>query len=324
MTVHPVHPKKTARCRIIPSNCTHFPPPSDMSTAPLPDPALIAHAAELIDGADAIIVAAGAGMGVDSGLPDFRGNEGFWKAYPALAKARLEFTRIANPSAFEQNPALAWGFYGHRLKLYRDIRPHAGFEILKEWGESKPNGWAVFTSNVDGQFQKAGFSDGPVHECHGSIHHLQCLEPCCDDIWSADDFRPDIDEVNCLLLNEPPTCPHCGGLARPNILMFGDWGWLDHREARQDHALARWIQSCRRPVVIEIGAGTAIASVRAFSHQVISRENGRGNAQGNGLGNGRLVRINPRESQVPGTRDVGLATGALTGLRLIQRCLQPD
>jgi hypothetical protein len=73
-------------------------------------------------------------------------------------------------------------------------------------------------------------------------------------------------------------------------------------------------------VVIEIGAGTAIASVRAFSHQETSRENGRGN----GLGNGRLIRINPRESQVPGTRDVGLATGALTGLRLIQRCLQPD
>ena len=42
-------------------------------------------AAELIEQADAIVIAAGAGMGVDSGLPDFRGNEGFWKAYPALA-----------------------------------------------------------------------------------------------------------------------------------------------------------------------------------------------------------------------------------------------
>jgi hypothetical protein len=59
-----------------------------------------------------------------------------------------------------------------------------------------------------------------------------------------------------------------------------------------------------------MGAGTAIASVRAFSHQVIRHANG------------RLVRINPRESDVPTTNDVGLATGALTGLRLIQRCLE--
>ncbi len=91
-----------------------------MSLQPLPDPAAIARAAELIESADALIIAAGAGMGVDSGLPDFRGNEGFWKAYPALARARLEFTRIASPSAFERNPQLAWVFYGHRLKLYRD------------------------------------------------------------------------------------------------------------------------------------------------------------------------------------------------------------
>lgn len=287
-------------------------PAASMSLANLPDPATIAHAAELIDQADGLIVAAGAGIGVDSGLPDFRGNEGFWKAYPALAKARLEFTRIANPSAFEHNPELAWGFYGHRLKLYRDTQPHAGFDILKTLGEAKPNGWSVFTSNVDGQFQKAGFSNGPIHECHGSIHHLQCLEPCSNDIWPADDFHPEVDEVNCLLLNEPPTCPRCGGLARPNILMFGDWGWLHQREDIQSQALDRWLQSCYRPVVIELGAGTAIASVRAFSQQIISRANG------------RLVRINPRESTVPSSRDVGLATGALTGLRLIQRCLQPD
>ena len=63
-------------------------------------------------------------MGVDSGLPDFRGKEGFWKAYPALARANMCFTRIANPVSFTRNPELAWGFYGHRLNLYRDTVPH--------------------------------------------------------------------------------------------------------------------------------------------------------------------------------------------------------
>lgn len=54
------------------------------------------HAAALVAQADLLIVAAGAGMGVDSGLPDFRGNQGFWKAYPALAQARMEFTSVAS------------------------------------------------------------------------------------------------------------------------------------------------------------------------------------------------------------------------------------
>ena len=64
-------------------------------------------AAKLIQSADALIIAAGAGMGVDSGLPDFRGNQGFWQAYPALAKARLDFTEVANPLAFIEHPRLA-------------------------------------------------------------------------------------------------------------------------------------------------------------------------------------------------------------------------
>ena len=87
------------------------------------------HAADLIVQADAIVVAAGAGMGVDSDLPDFRGNEGFWKA-PALASARMDFMAVASPRTFARDPRLAWGFYGHRLALYRETVPHAGFAIL--------------------------------------------------------------------------------------------------------------------------------------------------------------------------------------------------
>ena len=60
-------------------------------------------AADAINNADALIITAGAGMGVDSGLPDFRGTEGFWQTYPALGKAGIQFHEIANPSAFRAN-----------------------------------------------------------------------------------------------------------------------------------------------------------------------------------------------------------------------------
>ena len=88
-------------------------------------------AAEALLAADGILITAGAGMGVDSGLPDFRGEEGFWRAYPALAESGVRFEDIADPASFETNPRRGWGFYGHRLQLYRDTNPHRGFDVLK-------------------------------------------------------------------------------------------------------------------------------------------------------------------------------------------------
>ncbi|HEX9171499.1 MAG TPA: Sir2 family NAD-dependent protein deacetylase [Telluria sp.] len=266
---------------------------------------LYEQAAALIEQADALVIAAGAGIGVDSGLPDFRGNEGFWRAYPALREAQLEFHSIASPQAFRARPSRAWGFYGHRLALYRATVPHAGFALLKRWGEQMANGYSIFTSNVDGQFQKAGFDPARIRECHGSIHHLQCMTPCTDAIWRADEFVPQVDARQCELLNAAPTCPHCGGLARPNILMFNDSGWIDHRAERQAQRQQAWLARARRPVVVEIGAGSAIPSVRYFSQHVLAQHNG------------RLIRINPRESQVPGRLDVGLPCGSLAGLSAI-------
>lgn len=270
-----------------------------------------ARAAELIAQSDGLVIAAGAGIGVDSGLPDFRGNEGFWKAYPALGRARMEFTSIASPRTFHDDPALAWGFYGHRLALYRSTLPHEGFQLLRAWGDGMDHGSFVFTSNVDGQFQKAGFDSRAIYECHGSIHHLQCLEPCGSAIWPADAFEPDVDAEACRLRNEPPRCPACGGLARPNILMFGDWGWIERRSEMQAARLEAWLDQVRRPLVIELGAGTAIPSVRHFGHRVLQR-------------GGRMVRINPREHAVGSPDDVGIAGGALDGLRSIAAAMEKN
>jgi NAD-dependent SIR2 family protein deacetylase len=76
-------------------------------------------AAEAIRTADALLLCAGAGIGVDSGLPDFRGRQGFWRAYPTIAKLGLSFEEMAHPGWFAKEPSLAWAFYGHRLNLYR-------------------------------------------------------------------------------------------------------------------------------------------------------------------------------------------------------------
>jgi NAD-dependent SIR2 family protein deacetylase len=71
---------------------------------------LIIAACEIISDADALLVAAGAGMGVESGLSDFRGGQGFWNAYPLYKKMGLDIYDLANPEWFARDPELAWGF----------------------------------------------------------------------------------------------------------------------------------------------------------------------------------------------------------------------
>lgn len=65
-------------------------------------------AAGWLQGADGLLITAGAGMGVDSGLPDFRGSEGFWRAYPVFQRRGLSFEDMANPARFAEHPELAW------------------------------------------------------------------------------------------------------------------------------------------------------------------------------------------------------------------------
>jgi NAD-dependent SIR2 family protein deacetylase len=281
----------------------------------MPQPAgelddVLERVAETIARAPSLVFTAGAGMGVDSGLPDFRGTEGFWRAYPPLARLGLRFDELANPHRFVDNPALAWGFYGHRLRLYRGARPHRGFEILRRWAELPQEGSFVFTSNVDGHFQRAGFSEERVVECHGSILHLQCTGPCCDDIWEAEELEIDVDKETFRARGPLPSCPSCGAVARPNVLMFGDWLWVPHRTASQEERMRRWVEALTgRTVVIEVGAGTAVPTVRLTSEHLARRTGG------------HLVRINPREPEAPAGA-TSLPMSALEALEALDRLLR--
>jgi NAD-dependent SIR2 family protein deacetylase len=281
-----------------------------MPPPPPPDPELVARAAEALMKSDALLIAAGAGMGVDSGLPDFRGDEGFWRAYPAYRHLGLAFEDLASPRWFEQDPGLAWGFYGHRRNLYRSTRPHAGFEVLLRWAKQRPGGAFVFTSNVDGQFQRAGFDEAAIDECHGAIDWSQCVNPrACDaGVFRADQAEVQVDPTTFRAGGELPRCPSCGGLARPNILMFGDFGWDSRRAEEQAERRTAWLGELRKAkrtiAVVELGAGTAIPTVRMTSERV-ARTFG-----------GTLIRINPREPQVP-DGFIGIPSGARATLEAI-------
>lgn len=274
----------------------------------MPHEQAIDKAASLIRFARSLIITAGAGMGVDSGLPDFRGPGGFWKAYPPYERLGISFIEAANPDHFRRDPAFGWGFYGHRANLYRDTVPHEGFRILREWIARYALRAFVVTSNVDGQFQKAGFREEEILEVHGSIHYLQCSLPCSPAVWeNREDVPVDPDTMRARHI---PRCLRCGAVARPCILMFGDGAWISDRTARQERIFQRFLTDMDDPaVVVEMGAGTAVPTIRNLGERLAGS---RGAA---------LIRINPREPHVAPPH-VSLPCGALEGLRAIEAALK--
>ena len=268
------------------------------------DPTAVQAAAAAIRAAKGLLVAAGAGMGVDSGLPDFRGPEGFWRAYPPFRELGLGFMQLANPRWFETDPELAWGFYGHRMRLYRNTTPHAGFGMLLRWAQARPAGGFVFTSNVDGHFQRAGFAADRVYEVHGTVHFQQCLGECGASIFPSG-ADVDLDEATMRARPPLPSCPKCKGLARPNILMFNDFGFSEDRALEQGQRFKQWLQALGGPLaIVECGAGEAVATVRRTC-DVLTQDD-----------EVTLVRINPRECEVP-RGQVAIESGALQALSAI-------
>lgn len=264
---------------------------------------MLKRAAKVIKDAEVFVITAGAGMGVDSGLPDFRGEQGFWKAYPAYARLGISFVECANPQHFDNDPSFGWGFYGHRTNLYRNTVPHDGFHIIAKWIERKGAEYFVVTSNVDGQFQKAGYDANRIFEVHGSIHWLQCQAPCNSNIWRNDEVIR-IDEATMRARQPLPRCNDCGGVSRPNILMFGDWSWLPDRTHIQENAFNQFLaaNANRRIAVIEMGAGSSIPTIRATSERI-----------GWDLEYATVIRINPREPEI-NTPHISIPCGALEAL----------
>jgi NAD-dependent SIR2 family protein deacetylase len=143
-------------------------------------------------------------------------------------------------------------------------------------------------------------------ECHGSITHFQCLYNCSKNIWEATTENFDID-MEILTSKTIPTCPNCGEIARPNILMFGDFNWNSRRTLNQETRYTVWNRANKgkKLLIIELGAGTAISTVRRESESIAKYYDG------------KLIRINPRDFEVDERYGYSVPFGALEGLKCI-------
>ncbi|UPT76666.1 NAD-dependent deacetylase [Sulfurovum sp. XGS-02] len=242
-----------------------------------------------LQASDAILVCAGAGMSVDSGLPTYRDEEGFWNDYPPYRELRKDYQTMASPYGFTSDPNFAWGFFGHQYELYKNIQPHIGYYLLLYFLHSKRN-YFVVTTNVDGHFIKSGYTKSRLHEAHGSILELQCTLPCQRSSWDVDkNMSIKIDTLSMTAQDPLPHCPNCHSVARPNIFMFGDTDESYIWEERQKSAdsFMRWKQNNldKKVVILEIGVGAEGLKKHV---QKYARE----------FKNATLIRINPEVDNI--------------------------
>jgi NAD-dependent deacetylase len=154
----------------------------------------------------------GAGVSTESGIPDFRSEEG-------LYKARQEYGRspesIISHSSFIADPELFYSYYKGNM-IFPDAKPnnaHKALAKLEKDGKLK----AVVTQNIDGLHQAAG--SARVHELHGSVHRNYCLS--CGEKFGLDYI---LDPAHCKDRDGgqafAPRCTVCGGLVRPDVVLY--------------------------------------------------------------------------------------------------------
>lgn len=202
---------------------------------------LIRSCAGLITGAGRVLFLTSAGMSADSGIPTFRDRDGYWRNFPPFKAKGLEAQDLANPWAFRNVLPHAWAFYEWRRRNAHENKPHAGYEVMNRWMQQRFAEAFVHTTNTDGYHLRSGAGEDRVMEVHGSMWRLQCLDNCAGDFWNEPKVPLcDLDHET-MEATDLPQCRNCRSVARPHILMFGDWEYAGHpdQDARFDQFLQK-------------------------------------------------------------------------------------
>lgn len=151
-----------------------------------------------------IVVLTGAGVSAESGVPTFRqAQTGLW--------AKYDPQELATPEAFRRNPRLVWRWYQWRRELISGAGPNPAHHALAAM-ERETNRLSLITQNVDGLHQLAGSHN--VLELHGNLARNKCFDRG-HAVDTGAELAPDTPE-------EPPRCPQCHSLLRPDVVWFGE------------------------------------------------------------------------------------------------------
>ena len=149
--------------------------------------------------AKTVLTLTGAGISAESGVPTFRGTNGLWN--------NLSAEEVASIDTLQNNPELAWRWYDEMRGIIVANKPNPAHFALAEM-EKKFKAFTLATQNIDGYHTAAGNTG--VQELHGNLWQLSCMK--CHAVSENRAFP-----IGVL----PPRCK-CGGILRPDIVLFGE------------------------------------------------------------------------------------------------------
>src|SRR5688572_17599658 len=167
-----------------------------------------------------VVVLTGAGVSAESGIPTFRGKEGYW----TVGAREYHPQELATHDAFMRMPWDVWAWYLYRRGVCRAAAPNAAHTALVRWDAALGDRFGLITQNVDGLHARAGSPRGRTYPIHGNIDLMRCAADCCLDRTEIPEAVPAVGkgepvsaDVKALL-----RCPRCGGMARPHVLWFDE------------------------------------------------------------------------------------------------------
>ncbi len=197
-------------------------------------------AARILSASRHVIALTGAGISVESGIPDFRSPGGLWERFDPMVYATID--------TFRQDPQRCWELFAEVDRVLAAARPNAAHEALatlERWGVLR----ALITQNIDGLHRRAG--SRAVREYHGTHGELHCIE--CGRRWRRD-AAPG---------GAPPRCG-CGQVLKPAVVLFGEP--IPHEVARQAEA-----DAARADAIIVVGTSATVFPVAAIPRVVARR-----------------------------------------------------
>jgi NAD-dependent deacetylase len=146
-----------------------------------------------------VLVITGAGVSAESGIPTFRGKDGYWRNFDP--------TKLATPEAFARDPNLVWDWYRERRQRIRKAQPNSAHRAIAKLA-LQADEFLLVTQNVDDLHLRAGLPAEKMVQIHGDIFMTRC---------SGCDFRRNEHDDGDL-----PKCPECSALMRPSVVWFGE------------------------------------------------------------------------------------------------------
>jgi NAD-dependent deacetylase len=259
-----------------------------------------------------VFVVTGAGISAESGIPTFRGKEGYWR--------NLDPAKLATPEAFAQDPGLVWQWYRERRERIRAARPNAAHDAVARLSNIARD-FLLVTQNVDDLHARAGLTKEKMVQIHGDIFETRCVR--CDHAFreSGSGGSPEPPAVRLAdtksgrlgsiaptsrdLSDNVPSCPHCGALMRPGVVWFGEM--LDPRKI---DIVENFLCAGSCDLVLVIGTTALFGYISDWAVQ----------ARGHG---GELIEINPEETPLSRFATESIRAPAAVALpKLVERLFE--